>query len=123
MDYRIIITMEFLNFVERCISDIISVFQIVLRGKQENPLSRGIANFAEGIFLMSGENLTRSDFEHLNLFQAWKQNSVNIEHQLAKIKISMTCVDKGYKFKIKLIQEQWLQLKMKSLLGSNVKII
>ena len=62
--------MEFLNFGERCISDIISVFQIVLRGKQENPLSRGIANFAEGIFLMRGENLTRSGFEHLNLFQA-----------------------------------------------------
>ena len=40
----------FLSFGERCISPIISVFQIVLRGKQENPLSRGIGNFDGGIF-------------------------------------------------------------------------
>ena len=62
--------MEFLSFGESCISPIISVFQIVLRGKQENPLSRGIGNFAGGFFLMSGGNLTRSDFVHLNLFQS-----------------------------------------------------
>ena len=59
-----------LIFGERCISPIISVFQIVLRGKQENPLSRGIGNFDGGIFLLSGGNLTRSDFVHLNLFQS-----------------------------------------------------
>ena len=59
--------MEFSSFGERCISPIISVFQIVLRGKQENPLSRGIGNFAGGIFLLSGRNLTRRDFEHLSL--------------------------------------------------------
>ena len=44
--------MEFLSFGESCISPIISVFQIVLRGKQENPLSRGIGNFAGGIFFI-----------------------------------------------------------------------
>ena len=44
--------------------------KIVLRGKQENPLSRGIENFTGRIFLLSGWNLTRSDFEHLNLFQS-----------------------------------------------------
>ena len=65
-----LINMEFLSFGERCISSIISVFQIVLRGKQENPLSRGIGNFAGGIFLLSGGNMTRSDFEYLNLFQS-----------------------------------------------------
>ena len=54
LDYRIIINMEFLSFGERCISPIISVFQIVLRGKQENPLSREIGNFAGGIFLSGG---------------------------------------------------------------------
>ena len=70
LDYRIIINMEFLSFGERCISLIISVFQIVLRGKKENSLSRGIGNFAGAIFLLSGGNLTRSDFEHLNLFQS-----------------------------------------------------
>ena len=31
-------------------SPIISVFQIVLRGKQENPFSRGIGDFDWGIF-------------------------------------------------------------------------
>ena len=61
---------HFLSFGERCISPIISVFQIVLRGKKENSLSRGIGNFAGAIFLLSGGNLTRSDFEHLNLFQS-----------------------------------------------------
>ena len=61
--------MEFLSFGESCISPIISVFQIVLRGKQENLLIKGIGHFAGGIFLLSSANLTRSDFEHLNLFQ------------------------------------------------------
>ena len=62
--------MEFLSFGEGRISPIINVFQIVLRGKQENPLSRGIGNFARGIFLLSGGNLTWSDFVILNLFQS-----------------------------------------------------
>ena len=62
--------MEFLGFGEKCMPPIISVLQIVLRGKQENLLSRWIGNFAGGIFLLSGGNLTRSDFEHLNLFQS-----------------------------------------------------
>ena len=62
--------MEFLSFGEGCISPIVSVFQIVLKGKQENPLSRGIGNFAGGVFSSSGWNLRRSDFEHLNLFQS-----------------------------------------------------
>ena len=44
--------MEFLSFGERCITLIISVFQIVLRAKQENPLSRGIGNSAGGNFLI-----------------------------------------------------------------------
>ena len=69
LDYRIIINMEFLSFGERCISPITSIFQIELRGKQENPLSRGIGNFAGRTFLLSGGNLTRSDFERLSLFQ------------------------------------------------------
>ena len=43
---------------------IISVSQIVLRGKQENPLNRGIGKFAGAIFLLSGGNLARSDFEN-----------------------------------------------------------
>ena len=52
LDYRIIINMEFLSFGERFISLIISILQIVLRGKQENPLSWGIGNFVWGNFFI-----------------------------------------------------------------------
>ena len=62
--------MEFLSFGEGCISPIVSVFQIVLRGKQENSLSREIGNLAGETFLSNIGNLRRSDFEHLNLFQS-----------------------------------------------------
>ena len=39
------------------------------------------------------------------------------------MKISMTCVYKEYEVKIKMVQEQWLQLEMKFLLGYSMKII
>ena len=39
------------------------VFQIVVSG-------RGMGNLPVGIFLSGGENLTRSDFDHSNLFKA-----------------------------------------------------
>ena len=35
----------------------------------------------------------------------------------------MTCVYKKYEIKTKIVQEQWLQLKMKFLLGYNMKIV
>ena len=35
----------------------------------------------------------------------------------------MTCVSKEYEIKKKLVQEQWLQLKMMFLLGYNLKIV
>ena len=35
----------------------------------------------------------------------------------------MSCMYKDYKFKKKMVQEQWLQLKMKSLWGFNMKIV
>ena len=38
-----------------------------------------------------------------------------------KIKISVTCVSKEYEVKAKMVQEQWLQLKMTLLLGYNLK--
>ena len=40
-----------------------------------------------------------------------------------KIKNNMTCVYKEYEGKIKMVEEQWLQLKMKFLLGYNMKIV
>ena len=39
-----------------------------------------------------------------------------------KIKNNMTCVYKEYEGKTKMVEEQWLQLKMKFLLGYNMKI-
>ena len=40
-----------------------------------------------------------------------------------KIKISMSCVYKENEVKIKIVQEQWLRLKIKFLLGYNMKIV
>ena len=40
-----------------------------------------------------------------------------------KIRISMTCAYKEYGGKIKMVQEQWLRLKMKILLDYNMKIV
>ena len=40
-----------------------------------------------------------------------------------KIKVSMTCEYKEYEVKIQIVPEQWLQLKMKFLLGYNMKIV
>ena len=37
-------------------------------------------------------------------------------------KISMTCVHKEYEVKMKMVQEQWLQLKMRFLLSCNMKM-
>ena len=35
----------------------------------------------------------------------------------------MSCMYKDYKVEIKMVQKQWLLLKMKSLWGSNMKIV
>ena len=40
-----------------------------------------------------------------------------------KTKISVTCVYKQYEVKMKKVQEQRLQLKMKFLFGYNMKIV
>ena len=80
-----------------------------------------MGNFHGGKFNLYGNvNLRRSDFDHSNLFQCQKQHSVNIEHWL---KSKLTCVYKEYEIKTKMVQEQWLQLKMKFLLGYNMKIV
>ena len=41
----------------------------------------------------------------------------------ASVKIKMTSVYNKYKGKIKVVQEQWLQLEMKFLFGHNMKIV
>ena len=107
----VIINMEFLSFGERCIPPIIR---------------RGIGNSAGGIFLLSGGNLTRSDFGHFNLFQNfWKSVKAKFRKYWTsiKIKIGMTSMYKDYELEIKMVPEQWLQLKMKSLWRCNMKIV
>ena len=75
-------------------------------------------NFAREIFLPSvgiwGVFLTIQTF-----FKAKN----NILKTSIKLKISVTCVYREYKVKIKMVQEQWLQLKMKFLFGYIVKIV
>ena len=56
------------------------------KGLGESP-QWGDGKFCWGDFLSGGGNLTRSDFDHLNLFQNYKQHSVNIEH-LLKLKLA-----------------------------------
>ena len=62
--------------------------------------------------------------EKLNLI--WNKQTTFITHwfkTLIKIKFSMTYVYKEYEGKIKMVQDQWLQLKMMFLLGYNMKIV
>ena len=40
---------------------------MTLKGRGFSPVG-AMGNFAEGDFLLGGGNLTRSDFDHLNLF-------------------------------------------------------
>ena len=42
---------------------------------------------------------------------------------LIKIKISLACVYKEYEVKVKMVQEQWMKIKMKVLLGYSMKIV
>ena len=55
----------------------------------------------EAIFLSGSGNLNRSDFDHSNLFQSYKQRSVNIDHRL-KSKLSRTIRKTSMKLKCKL---------------------
>ena len=46
----------------------------------------------------------------------WTSNKI-------KISMSMNCVNKEYEIKTKMIQQQWLQLKMKFFLGYNMSLL
>ena len=45
-------------------------------------LCQKVVNTAGEIFLQGGENLGRSNFDDLKIFQSKKQHFVNTEHQL-----------------------------------------
>ena len=76
-----------------------------------------MGNFTGEISLSGSGNL-RSAFNHSNLFQSEKQHSVNNEHRL-KSKLAWPVYAKS--MKLKMVQEQWLLLKIKFLLACNVK--
>ena len=97
---------------------LIRIFQIALRGgvggwvRENPPCGGGMGNLARSGFSSVGEHLRRCAFDHSNLFQM-KKHSVYIEHQ-------SVCPE--YEVKMKIVQEQWLQLKMKFLLVCYMKI-
>ena len=67
-------------------------------------------NLPRGIFLLGGENLTRSYFDPSYYFS--KIKTIFCKYwTLTKIKSSMTWVYKEYEGMIKMVQEQWPQLK------------
>ena len=94
----------------------------MLRRKQENALSRGIGNFAGGIFFIEWWESDKKWFWTFETFSKLKTRFCKYWTSI-KIKTSMTCMYKDYKLKIKMVQEQWLKLKMKSLWGSNMKMV
>ena len=81
-----------------------------------------MGNFAEGEFFLLSGNLARSYNDYSNLFSKPKTTFCKYWTSI-KIKISMTCVYKEYEIKIKMVQQQWLQLKMEFLLGYNMKTV
>ena len=68
-------------------------------------------------------NLRKKAFDHSNIFQSKKYHYVNIEHQLKSKLARPSCAYKEYEVKIKMVHEQWLQLKMKYLLVYYMKIL
>ena len=58
----------------------------------------------------------------LTFFKAKKQHSVNIEYQL-KSKLAWPMRKKSMKLKWKMVQDQWLQQRMKFLIGYYLKIV
>ena len=76
------------------------VFQIVLRsGGIPTPPVEGESKILLGVtFLLSVGNLRRSNFDHSNVSQSYKQLSVNIEHQL-KSKLAWPVGTKSTKLK------------------------
>ena len=85
-----------------------------------------------------GGGVNRKFWESDNFFTGWQEpeerfwpfepssklKTAFCEYKTSiKIKISMTCVYKEYEIKTKMLREHWLQLKMKFLLGYEMKIV
>ena len=99
------------------------VFQIALRGGGISS-SEGVGNFVgrEFFYQVNGTEWSAPEevlFWPFKLFSKLKK--IFCKYWLSvKIKISITCVYKEYEVKIKMVQGQWLQLKMKFF---NMKIV
>ena len=57
------------------------VFKIALQDRWDPPVG-AVRDFVGEFFFLGGQNLMRSDFDHLKFFQSQKQHFVHIEHQL-----------------------------------------
>ena len=90
------------------------VFQIMVRG-------RGDEKFARGDFSFGWWESGKEWFWPLEPFSKLKTTCCK-HWTLVKIKISMACVYKEYRGKTKMVQEQWLQLKVKILLNYSMKL-
>ena len=111
--------MERKFFIEKKIIIGIRVFHVALRvrrekGRWELFLRRGI--FYREVEIWWGVIFTIRAFSKLKttFCKYWK---------LIKMKVIVTCVYKEYKVKIKKVQEHWIQLRMKFLLGYKMKIL
>ena len=67
-------------------------------GESEILLGGGGGGGGGGIFLLVGGNPRRSDFDHSNLFQSYKQVSVNTEYRL-KSKLAWSLCTRSMKLK------------------------
>ena len=72
-------------------------------------------------FLLSGGNLQSSEFTIPTFSRLEK--TIRKYWTSIKLKINMTCEHKEYEVKIKMVQEQWLQLTIMSSLGYNMNIV
>ena len=102
---------------------LIRVFQIALKGEEgkaplveeEWEILLGVDFFHQVVGIWEGVHVTIQVFFKAKTSFCKYRTSIKIE-------ISMTCVYKEYEVKIKMVQEQWLHLKMKFLLVYYMKI-
>ena len=82
-----------------------------------------MGNFGEGRDFFYGlVKICRGVIFTIQTFFKAKNNIPQILN-INKTKISVTCVYKQYEVKVKMVQEQRIQLKMKFLPGYNIRIV
>ena len=94
------------------------ISKIALRGRGISPGRGWMGNFTGRRFFISWYESDQERFWPFEPFPELKATICKYWTSI-KIKISMTCVCKEYEVKIKMAQEQWLQLKINFLLGYN----